>query len=100
MADLRNALLEEREVNVSILNYSKAQTPFWNQLYLRPVRNGQHILQFYIGVSRHNGEAPQITHACKPAALPDHAASPRVHAEYNLYATQVSSVGQVHGACP
>ena len=60
VADLRNALIEEREITVVILNYSKAQTPFWNQLHLRPCRDSQHRLQYYVGVCRNHGKPAQL----------------------------------------
>jgi PAS domain S-box-containing protein len=38
VADIRAAILEERETTVEILNYRKDGTPFWNRLHTSPLR--------------------------------------------------------------
>ena len=55
VADIRNALAEERRVTVTIINYDKSQTPFWNQLQLSPVKDRLQKLHYYVGVCRHSG---------------------------------------------
>lgn len=50
--ELRTALKEEREVKVVLLNYRKDGTPFWNELYISPVRNEKDELINFIGIQR------------------------------------------------
>ncbi|MCG6656222.1 EAL domain-containing protein [Halomonas campisalis] len=47
---LRDALAQRREVNVTLLNYRKDGTPFWNNLFLAPVRNGVGVVTHFVGV--------------------------------------------------
>lgn len=48
--DIREALKDFREVHTSILNYRKDGTPFWNDLYIAPVRNHRQEVTHFIGV--------------------------------------------------
>ncbi len=48
--EIRQALKEEREVRVVLLNYRKDGTPFWNELAISPVRDAQDRLTHFIGV--------------------------------------------------
>ncbi|MBA3943305.1 MAG: PAS domain-containing protein [Herpetosiphonaceae bacterium] len=49
-AVLRAALLDKQECRVTILNYRKDGTPFWNDLAIAPVRNEQGQLTHFIGI--------------------------------------------------
>lgn len=37
-------------VTVTLLNYRKDGTPFWNALHVAPVRDAEGVLEYYIGV--------------------------------------------------
>jgi PAS domain S-box-containing protein len=47
---LREAVEGERPVSVELLNYRKDGTPFWNALFVTPVRDDQGALLQFIGV--------------------------------------------------
>jgi PAS domain S-box-containing protein len=47
VAQLRAAIVNEREVNVEILNYKKDGTPFWNQLHLSAIRDDGGEVAYY-----------------------------------------------------
>ncbi len=36
---IQQALIDEREITIELLNYRKDGTPFWNQLYISPVHD-------------------------------------------------------------
>ena len=46
---IRQAIAEEREITVDILNYMKDGTPFWNRLRIRPLRDETGTLLYYVG---------------------------------------------------
>ncbi len=50
IARLRQAITERREINVTLCNYRKDGTPFWNNLYLAPVRDGEGRVTHFVGV--------------------------------------------------
>lgn len=50
LAEIRNALRVGREVSVVLRNYRKGGTPFWNDLYLSPVRDEEGYITHYVGV--------------------------------------------------
>ncbi|WP_234283463.1 MULTISPECIES: EAL domain-containing protein [unclassified Halomonas] len=50
MAQLRQAIAEQREINVTLCNYRKDGTPFWNNLYLAPVRDDEGVVTHFIGI--------------------------------------------------
>ncbi|MCE8034510.1 EAL domain-containing protein [Halomonas sp. MCCC 1A11057] len=50
MAQLRQAISERREINVTLCNYRKDGTPFWNDLYLAPVKDGEGAVTHFVGV--------------------------------------------------
>ncbi len=45
--EIRNAVAEERETTVEILNYRSDGRPFWNQLMMSPVFDDDGALRFY-----------------------------------------------------
>ena len=47
---MRRAIAEQREVNVTLCNYRKNGTPFWNNLSLAPVRNDDGMVTHYVGI--------------------------------------------------
>ncbi|WP_240036432.1 EAL domain-containing protein [Halomonas urmiana] len=47
---LRHELAQHREVHVTLCNYRKDGTPFWNDLYISPVRDEQGAVTHYVGI--------------------------------------------------
>ncbi|WP_417422136.1 EAL domain-containing protein [Halomonas sp.] len=47
---IRSCIEEHREVNVTICNYRKDGTPFWNDLYIAPVRDQDGRVTHFVGV--------------------------------------------------
>jgi PAS domain S-box-containing protein len=60
---LRQALTEGREVAVTLRNYRKDGSLFWNELSMSPVRNGQDQITHYIGVQTDVTQRIQAEHA-------------------------------------
>lgn len=50
VAVLRTAIQNQRAVTVTLLNYRRDGTPFWNRLSITPVRNGAGGVTHFIGV--------------------------------------------------
>jgi len=50
VAQMNRALAERREVNVTLCNYRKDGTPFWNNLFLAPVRDGEETVTHFVGI--------------------------------------------------
>ncbi|BCL39508.1 EAL domain-containing protein [Nostoc sp. MS1] len=50
LEELRSALREKRECHVTVKNFRKDGTPFWNELYISPVFDGNGQLTHFIGV--------------------------------------------------
>jgi len=48
--EIREAIREQRECTVEILNYRKDGTPFWNSLSITPIRNNDGNVTNYIGI--------------------------------------------------
>ena len=48
--DIRQALREDRDCTVEILNFRKDGSPFWNRLSITPVRDAEGTLTHYIGI--------------------------------------------------
>ncbi|MDZ7853041.1 MAG: EAL domain-containing protein [Halomonas sp.] len=47
---IRHHLTHYREVHVTLCNYRKDGTPFWNDLYISPVRDEQGRVSHYVGI--------------------------------------------------
>ncbi|MDB5715421.1 MAG: sensory box protein [Sphingomonadales bacterium] len=45
--EIRKAVDAERPINIDLLNYRKDGTPFWNALFVRPVRAENGVVQFF-----------------------------------------------------
>ena len=48
--ELRSAIADERPVTVELVNYRKDGSPFWNQVHISPVRDGEGRLVHFVGV--------------------------------------------------
>jgi sigma-B regulation protein RsbU (phosphoserine phosphatase) len=49
LAEIHQALREGRDCHLTLKNYRKDGTPFWNELFISPVRDEQGHLTHYIG---------------------------------------------------
>ena len=49
-ASIRKALSERRELLTVLKNFRKDGTPFWNELYLSPVRDGDGKVTHFVGI--------------------------------------------------
>ncbi|TFH86862.1 GGDEF and EAL domain-containing protein [Billgrantia azerbaijanica] len=72
LAEVHQALAECREASVTLRNYRKDGTPFWNNLYLAPVRDDAGVVTHFVGVqhdiSQHKAyEAKLAYHASHDA---------------------------------
>jgi two-component system, LuxR family, sensor kinase FixL len=47
---LRTAIQEERECHIVLQNFRKDGTPFWNELFISPVRNNEGKLTNFVGI--------------------------------------------------
>src|SRR5690554_5148178 len=50
LSEIRKALASGKEASVVLRNYRKDGTPFWNDLYLSPIRNERDEITHYVGV--------------------------------------------------
>nr|AHZ63912.1 phototropin [Planotaenium ohtanii] len=47
---IRDAIKNEEDITVQLLNYTKSGKPFWNLFHLQAVRDNKGVLQYFIGV--------------------------------------------------
>jgi hypothetical protein len=57
-----------KAVTVTLLNYRKDGTPFWNALHVAPVRDADGVLEYYIGVQLDVSQQQQQAHEAAAAA--------------------------------
>ncbi|GMN50154.1 hypothetical protein TIFTF001_019315 [Ficus carica] len=50
VSKIRNAIREQREITVQLINYTKSGKKFWNLFHLQPMRDQKGDLQYFIGV--------------------------------------------------
>jgi diguanylate cyclase (GGDEF)-like protein len=72
VAQLSHAIEQQREINVTLCNYRKDGTPFWNNLYLAPVRDDEGVVTHFVGIQhdiseRKSYEAKLAYHASHDA---------------------------------
>jgi len=60
LAQIRRALNHGDEVSVVLRNYRKDGSPFWNDLYLAPIRNNRNNITHYVGVQNDISERKSI----------------------------------------
>ena len=48
--EIRQAIREEQEITVELLNYRKDGTPFWNRLSITPLKNKDGTVTHFVGV--------------------------------------------------
>nr|7QF3_AAA Chain AAA, miniSOG (R57Q mutant) [Arabidopsis thaliana] len=47
---IQDAIRDQREITVQLINYTKSGKKFWNLLHLQPMRDQKGELQYFIGV--------------------------------------------------
>nr|AML76977.1 putative LOV domain-containing protein [Eschscholzia californica] len=50
VSKIRDAIKEQREITVQLINYTKSGKKFWNLFHLQPMRDHKGELQYFIGV--------------------------------------------------
>uniref|UniRef100_A0A7N0ZR86 non-specific serine/threonine protein kinase n=1 Tax=Kalanchoe fedtschenkoi TaxID=63787 RepID=A0A7N0ZR86_KALFE len=50
VSKIRDAIREQREITVQLINYTKSAKKFWNLFHLQPMRDQKGELQYFIGV--------------------------------------------------
>nr|GLL26774.1 phototropin-2-like [Ipomoea trifida] len=53
---IRDAIREQREITVQLINYTKSGKKFWNVFHLQPMRDQKGELQYFIGVQLDGSE--------------------------------------------
>nr|AML78267.1 putative LOV domain-containing protein [Pteris vittata] len=53
---IRDAIREQRDITVQLLNYTKSGKRFWNLFHLQPMRDQKGELQYFIGVQLDGSE--------------------------------------------
>nr|AML76494.1 putative LOV domain-containing protein [Adiantum raddianum] len=53
---IRDAIREQREITVQLLNYTKTGKKFWNLFHLQPMKDQKGELQYFIGVQLDGSE--------------------------------------------
>lgn len=81
VARLREAMTATppKAVTVTLLNYRKDGTPFWNALHIAPVRDAEGVLEYFIGVQldvtqQQEQEHKVVQQQQAAAAVDEHAA--------------------------
>jgi len=59
VAALRQAIQDQREISITILNYRKDGQPFWNELRIAPVFGDQGDLLYFVGLQTDVSERKQ-----------------------------------------
>lgn len=72
---IRQALAEHREIQVTLLNYRKDSTPFWNQLSISPVFDSSgrctHYLGIQVDITQQRSQEAQLAHHATHDLLTD-----------------------------
>ncbi|HEY9118577.1 MAG TPA: EAL domain-containing protein [Marinobacter sp.] len=62
LSDIRRGLKKGSDISVVLRNYRKDGTPFWNDLYVSPMRDEQGEITHYIGVQNDISERKSAEH--------------------------------------
>ena len=60
LAEIRKAIARGTDVSVVLRNYRKDGTPFWNDLYLSPIRNERNDITHFVGIQNDISERKSI----------------------------------------
>ncbi len=67
VAQIRQAIVERREVKATLLNYRKDDQPFWNELKISPVFSDEGDLLYFVGIQTDITERKQAESALRQA---------------------------------
>ncbi|XP_057781690.1 phototropin-1 [Salvia miltiorrhiza] len=65
---IRDAIDNQREVTVQLINYTKSGKKFWNLFHLQPMRDQKGEVQYFIGVQLDGSQHVEPLHNCIPEA--------------------------------
>nr|AML76888.1 putative LOV domain-containing protein [Wrightia natalensis] len=65
---IREAIDNQTEVTVQLINYTKSGKKFWNLFHLQPMRDQKGEVQYFIGVQLDGSEHVEPLHNCIPEA--------------------------------
>ncbi|KAK4492014.1 hypothetical protein RD792_002802 [Penstemon davidsonii] len=65
---IREAIDNQTEVTVQLINYTKTGKKFWNLFHLQPMRDQKGEVQYFIGVQLDGSEHVEPLHNCIPEA--------------------------------
>ncbi|PKA48519.1 Phototropin-1A [Apostasia shenzhenica] len=63
---IRDAIDNQRDVTVQLINYTKSGKKFWNLFHLQPMRDQKGEVQYFIGVQLDGSEHVDPAHNCIP----------------------------------
>nr|XP_043609390.1 phototropin-1 [Erigeron canadensis]AML77862.1 putative LOV domain-containing protein [Erigeron canadensis]AML79222.1 putative LOV domain-containing protein [Erigeron canadensis] len=63
---IREAIDNQREVTVQLINYTKTGKKFWNLFHLQPMRDQKGEVQYFIGVQLDGSQHVEPLHNCIP----------------------------------
>ncbi|KAL8260434.1 hypothetical protein R6Q59_028387 [Mikania micrantha] len=63
---IREAIDNQREVTVQLINYTKSGKKFWNLFHLQPMRDQKGEVQYFIGVQLDGSQHVEPLHNCIP----------------------------------
>nr|AML78772.1 putative LOV domain-containing protein [Platyspermation crassifolium] len=65
---IRDAIDNQRDVSVQLINYTKSGKKFWNLFHLQPMRDQKGEVQYFIGVQLDGSQHVEPLHNCIPEA--------------------------------
>nr|AML77050.1 putative LOV domain-containing protein [Asparagus densiflorus] len=65
---IREAIDNQKDVTVQLINYTKSGKKFWNLFHLQPMRDQKGEVQYFIGVQLDGSEYVEPLHNCIPEA--------------------------------
>nr|AML78193.1 putative LOV domain-containing protein [Aristolochia elegans] len=65
---IRDAIDNQTDVTVQLINYTKSGKKFWNLFHLQPMRDQKGEVQYFIGVQLDGSEHVEPLHNCIPEA--------------------------------
>ncbi|KAK3012630.1 hypothetical protein RJ639_008586, partial [Escallonia herrerae] len=65
---IRNAIDNQTDVTVQLINYTKTGKKFWNLFHLQPMRDQKGEVQYFIGVQLDGSQHVEPLHNCIPEA--------------------------------
>eukprot|EP00262_Sarcandra_glabra_P011833 TRINITY_DN291_c0_g1_i1.p1 TRINITY_DN291_c0_g1~~TRINITY_DN291_c0_g1_i1.p1 ORF type:complete len:644 (+),score=114.02 TRINITY_DN291_c0_g1_i1:192-1934(+) len=71
---IRNAIDNQTDVTVQLINYTKSGKKFWNLFHLQPMRDQKGEVQYFIGVQLDGSEHVEPLHNCIPESTAEEGA--------------------------